>query len=71
MRKQIAAMETEQQQAAEARRNAEDEIERLKEENEAQVKAVQEQLQALAATVQELKRPKPSWWQALFASEPR
>jgi hypothetical protein len=45
--------------------NAEEEIQRLKEEKEAQAKAVQEQLQALSATVQELKNP---CWKKWFSS---
>jgi DNA repair exonuclease SbcCD ATPase subunit len=65
LRKQIVAMEAEQQQAAESRRTAEEEIARLTEEKEAQAKAVQEQLQALSATVQELKNP---WWKKWFSS---
>ena len=64
LRKQIAAMEAEQQQAQEARHKAEQEIERLKEEKESQAKAVQDQLQALSATVQELKNP---WWKKWFS----
>jgi hypothetical protein len=65
LRKQIAAMEAEQQQAVDARHRAEEQIERLKEEKEAQVNAVHEQLQALAATVQELKNP---WWKRWFTA---
>jgi hypothetical protein len=63
LRKQIAAMQDEQQQA-------EEEIARLKEEKEAEAKAVKEQLQALAATVEELKQPKPPWWKKWFAPVP-
>ncbi len=101
LKKQVAALQLEQQQAEEAkkkidelertlsesRRKAEEEIERLKEgkeadakaiedlrvadeaklaEKEAQAAAIQEQLQALSATVEELKKPKPSWWKKWF-----
>lgn len=72
LRKQIAAMEAIKVQAEESRRLAEEELQRLKDEKEAQVTAVQEQLQALTMTVQELQKPRPSWWKRLFSapSEP-
>lgn len=76
LRKQIAAMQAEQTEADQAKqelertlvenqRKAEEEIERLKEEKEAQVKAIQEQFQALSATVQDLQKP---WWKKLFSA---
>ena len=36
-------------------------------EKEAESAAIQNQLQALSATVEELKKPKPSWWKRWFA----
>lgn len=68
LRKQIAAIEAVKEEAEVSRRSAEEELQRLKDEKEAQVTAVQEQLKALSATVQELTKPKPSWWQKLFAA---
>jgi chromosome segregation ATPase len=56
LRKQVAALQTEHRDAAE-------EIQRLKEEKDDQAKAVQDQLQTLADTVQELKNP---WWKKWF-----
>jgi DNA repair exonuclease SbcCD ATPase subunit len=61
LNKQIAALD-EQRQAAEA------EAERIKSEKEAEAKAIQEQLAALSAQLQELKQPKLSWWQKWFAT---
>jgi hypothetical protein len=69
LRKQIAAMQDEQQQAEEAKRQATEEIARLREEKEAQAAAIQEELRALSATVEELKRPKPSWWKRMFSAQ--
>lgn len=68
LRKQIAAIEAVKEEAEVSRRSAEEELQRLKDEKEAQITAVQEQLKALSATVQELTKPKPSWWQKLFAA---
>ncbi len=106
LKKQIIALQAEQQEAEQAKkkideleqaltenqRQAQEEIERLKDEKdahakaieelraadeaklaekEAQAAAIQEQLQALSATVEELKKPKPSWWKKWFtAPEP-
>lgn len=70
LRKQIAAIESVKEQAKASCRAAEEEVQRLKDEKEAQVTAVHEQLQALSATVLELKKPKPSWWQKWFAAPP-
>jgi len=66
LRKQIEAMQSAQEEAEEARRTAEEEIQRLKYEKEAETKAINDQLQALAATVQELQKPKPTWFQKWF-----
>lgn len=68
LRKQIAAIESVKEEAEASYRAAEEEVRRLKDEKEAQVTAVQVQLQALSATVQELQKPKPSWWQKWFAA---
>lgn len=57
LRKQIAALE-EQRQAAE------EQASQLKSEKEAETKAIQEQLSALTAQLQELKEP---WWKKWFA----
>lgn len=79
LRKQIAALKVEQEEAdrarskiedlekvlAESQRQAQEEIERLKEEKEVQEKAVQGQLLALSATVQDLQKP---WWKKLFSA---
>jgi hypothetical protein len=79
LRKQIAALQAEQDEVdrarskieelekvlVESKQQAQEEIERLKEEKEAQSKAVQEQLLALTATVQDLKKP---WWKKLFSA---
>lgn len=67
LRKQIAAMEEIRERSEEAQRIAREEIQRLKDEKEAQVTAVQEQLRSLAATVQELKRP---LWKKWFLPKP-
>lgn len=69
LRKQISAMEAEQTKAELAKQEAQEEIERLKVEKAAESKAVQEQLQALTATVLELQKPKPSWWQKWFTAQ--
>jgi hypothetical protein len=66
LRKQVSAMQITHERAEEARRAAENEMQRLKEEKDAEAKAVQEQLQTLAATVQELQKPKPGFWQKFF-----
>jgi chromosome segregation ATPase len=66
LRKQIEAMQSVQEEAEEARRSAEEEIQRLKDEKEAETKAINDQLQALAATVLELQKPKPTWFQKWF-----
>jgi hypothetical protein len=58
LRKQILAME-------EAQSRAELEAERILSEKEAQVSAVQLQLQALTQSVEELKQP---WWRKWFSS---
>jgi len=76
LRKQIAAMQEEQAQTdqakqeleralVESQRLAQEELQRLTEEKEAQAKAVQEQLQALSATVEQLKNP---WWKKWFTT---
>jgi hypothetical protein len=79
LRKQIAALKAEQDEAEKSKeqivllqqtleenqRAAELEIERVKEEKEAQIKAVQDQLKTLSDTVQELKQP---WWKKLFST---
>jgi len=70
LRKQIEAMQSAHEQAEEARRVAEAEIQRLNDEKDAQVAAVQEQVQALAATVQELQKPKPTFWQKFWGAQP-
>lgn len=70
LRKQIEAMQELQAQAERSKQLAEDELQRLTQEKEAQITAVQDQLQALSAKVQELQKPKPSWWQKLFATPP-
>lgn len=62
-KQKIAELEKSQ---AESLRKAEEEIQRLTEEKEAHAKAVQEQLEALSATVQELQKPKPSWFEKWF-----
>jgi hypothetical protein len=79
LRKQIAALKAEQDEAEKSKqqvallqqtleenqRAAELEIERVKEEKEAQIKAVQDQLKTLSDTVHELKQP---WWKKLFSA---
>jgi chromosome segregation ATPase len=78
LRKQISALKIEQEEAEAARlkvesleqaleqsqREAEAEIKKLKADKEAQIAAVQEQLKALADTVQDLKKP---FWKKWFA----
>jgi hypothetical protein len=56
LRKQVEALET-------ARIEAEEEVQRLKDEKESQAKDVQAQLLALSATVEELKSP---WWKKVW-----
>jgi hypothetical protein len=81
LRKQISALHVEQEAAAEARlkmesleqaleqskRDAEVEIQRLTAEKEAQLSEVQEQLKALADTVQDLRKP---FWHKWFSAPP-
>ncbi|HEY9712029.1 MAG TPA: hypothetical protein V6C72_01090 [Chroococcales cyanobacterium] len=81
LRKQIAALKADQVEneqsklritelekaIADTQRQAEEELEKLKAEKESQVSAVQEQLQQLSSTVQELKRP---WWKKMFGAAP-
>lgn len=67
---QEAAIDQERKAAEEASRKAEQlnaEIERIKSQKESESKAIQEQLAALSAQLQELKQPKLSWWQKWFA----
>lgn len=66
LRKQIDAMQVQQAQTEEAKRAAEEEMQRVRDEKDAENKAINEQLQALAATVQELQKPKPTWFQRWF-----
>lgn len=61
LKKQIAAVE-------EQRQVAEQQTALLKSEKEAEAKAVQEQLAALALQLQELQKPKQSWWQKWFTA---
>jgi hypothetical protein len=79
LRKQIAAMQLEREEAElakakietlekqleEHRVAAEAELERLKQEKEAQIKVAEEQVFNLSQTLQELKQP---WWKKLFAA---
>lgn len=79
LRKQIEALQAEQEEAEkakeqvallelsleEAQHQAEAELQKLKEEKESQLKEVEEQLKALAQTVQDLKRP---WWKKWFSA---
>lgn len=66
LRKQIEAMQVAQERTEVARRTAEEEMQRVKDEKEAETKAITDQLQALAATVQDLQKPKPTWFQKWF-----
>lgn len=66
LRKQIEAMQVKQERTEEARRAAEEEMQRVKDEKDAENKAINDQLRALAATVQELQKPKPTWFQRWF-----
>jgi len=66
LRKQIDAMQVQQAQTEEAKRAAEEEMQRVRDEKDAENKAINEQLQALVATVQELQKPKPTWFQRWF-----
>lgn len=66
LRKQIEAMRIAQEETEEARLAVEEQMQRLKDEKEAETKAITDQLQALAATVQELQKPKPTWFQKWF-----
>lgn len=66
LRKQIEAMQTTHEQTEAARQAAEEEIQRLKDEKEMESKAINDQLQILTATVQELQKPKPTWFQKWF-----
>lgn len=79
LRKQIEALQTEQEEAErakeqvalleqsleEAQRQSEAELQKLKEEKEGQLKEVEEQLKALTQTVQDLKQP---WWKKWFSA---
>jgi excisionase family DNA binding protein len=78
---QIQALKEEQKQSEEAKdkvteleraleeskAEAQLEIERVRQEKDAQAAAVQQQLEAMNATIQELKRP---WWKKMFVSPP-
>lgn len=78
--KQIEALQAEQAEAEKAKeqvvaleqtleeqeRTKNAEIEALKAEKEAQLKAVEEQLATLSQTVQDLKKP---WWQKMFGTD--
>ena len=66
LQKQIEAMQATHEQSEAARQAAEEEIQRLKDEKEIESKAINAQLQTLAATVQELQKPKPTWFQKWF-----
>ena len=66
LQRQIEAMQETHEQIVAARRAAEEEIQRLKDEKEIESKAINAQLQTLAATVQELQKPKPTWFQKWF-----
>lgn len=77
--RQLEVLEKERRKAEEAERRVEDlektlnenqlkaaaEIQRLQEEKDAQAKAIQEQLQELSITVQELRQP---WYKKIFGS---
>ena len=77
--RQLEVLERERRKAEESERRVEDlektlnesqlkaaaEIQRLQEEKDAQAKAIQEQLQALSTTVQELRQP---WYKKIFGS---
>jgi hypothetical protein len=79
LRKQIEALETEQEQSEEAKTRvieleraleeskaeAQLEIECVRQEKDAQATAIQQQLETMNATIQELKRP---WYKKLFSS---
>lgn len=67
LRKQIAALQETKQQEEEARRILETENENLKQKAELAALSF-EKLQLLEKQMQELQKPKPSWWQKWFAS---
>jgi DNA repair exonuclease SbcCD ATPase subunit len=81
LRKQIAALQSEQEevrqakervhelerQLSESHTQSQDEISRIKEEKDAQTKMVEEQLKQLSATIEQLKQP---WWKKMFATPP-
>ncbi len=54
-----------EQRLEERKREAEAEIQKLKDEKDAQLKAVEDQLSVLSQTMQELKKP---WWKKLLGS---
>lgn len=62
-KEQVATLE---QTLEEQERSKNAEIEALKAEKEAQLKAVEEQIATLSQTVQDLKKP---WWQKMFGSD--
>jgi hypothetical protein len=62
-KEQVAALE---QSLKEQERAKNEELEALKAEKDAQLKAVEEQLSNLSQTVYELKKP---WWHKLFGSD--
>lgn len=66
LRKQIAALQETKHQEEEARRILETENENLKQKAELASLSL-EKLQSLEKVVQEMQKPKPSWWQKLFS----
>jgi hypothetical protein len=69
LRKQIAALQDTKVQEEEARRVLEAENENLKQKAELASLSL-EKLQSLERVVQDLQKPKPSWWKKWFAALP-